>query len=228
MATVTDVLTQFRSGGYYPQATAAQARIYFDDAYKIVMNLIEIRNDESIISVVANQATYDLPVATWKTFSAYWESGPTSGQWFPLGSTSTDYLDAQSKGWRMISPVSQPLQYYISSGPSGNSAKPLFGLYPAPSVTTSGGYPRVRLYVKSYVTLADGDNIPTNLLNYYCILYKMCHLWAIANDPSRKDYWDGEYQKALAENMGFVQDQQQDESSITIVTPFSRLMGRVR
>jgi len=228
MATVTDVITQFRSGGYYPQATAAQGRVEFDRAFQAVMNAIEIRNDEAVITVTANQATYDLPVSTYKTFSAYWETSSNPGDWFPLESTSTDYLDAQSKGWRMIQSVSQPYNYYISSGTNGNTAKPTFGLYPAPSVTSSGGYPRVRLYVKSYATLADGDSIPTNLPNYMCILYKMCQYWAVANDPNKKDYWEAVYKNELNEALSFVQNQQQDEAAITIVSPFTRLMSRVR
>jgi hypothetical protein len=229
MSTALDVMDQFRStSGFYPAATAAQARLFFDKAYKYLLSRIEARNSTVVVTSVADQATYDMPVTTWKTFSAYWETGSDPSNWIPIASTSTDVLDANSPGWRMIPSTSYPSAYYITSAPDGNSSKPMIGLYPPPSETATGGYPRLRMYVTEYATIGDSDEIPQNLLNDECILYKMAELWAVPNDPQKVGYWKQLATEAISENMNFVQDQQLDEANIRVVSPFTRLMGRAK
>jgi hypothetical protein len=187
VSTKNQVIAKFQY--YYPQCDSTKAGSLFDDAYAEAAQTLQFRNGEQIITLVAGQREYDFDNKTFRIEECYYEDSSNIGSFFILNPTSLDELAVTYSGFRNVSPNNIPNLYYIGTAENGNSSKTVIGFYPAPAQTSSGGYPRIRLYGTNMVALSGSDNLPTVLLNDKYFMYKMCKDWSVIVNDGRWQEW---------------------------------------
>lgn len=219
-STVTAIVSSFRTEGFYPDCPSAVAGALFEDVYREVLSTIQIRNTTVSIPLVAGQREYDLSEDVFKVHEAYYEESSDASGWFVLEETSMDALVRLEKGWRAFTGDSRPLRYWTSSTVDGDSGKPVLALDPVPPATTSGTYPRVRLYVTQYAPLTGSETVPSGLLSDDVYLYGMAYKWAVRRDPERAGYWKQLYSDEMVAERKHYQNKLVQAPDIVILSPF--------
>lgn len=189
--TVNDVINQARQ--HFPDLTAANALVLFNDIYKEVMMdvdfEIEAVHNEPL---VANQRTYPLPATVMQVHKViYFESATVSKALAP--GTLAD-LDKKSPLWRTeVATTEKPVAQWYTDGEK-------LGLYPAPATSASPTYPRVSIYYQPSpaTDLVGTDPIPDNIPSIEAFLYGVCYRFAAAWNPTRTQFYQVQYLRARA------------------------------
>jgi hypothetical protein len=203
-STVTAILARFQRR--FRQCEATYAQTLFDDAHRTILKKCEVRNTTRTITLTASTRQYDLNAAVFKVHEAYYETSSDPGDWTQLTETNLSKLVNKSPGWRAGATDSTPTLYYITSAVSTDTAKNQIGFDPIPDTTTSGGYPRVQLYVTEYAALSGSETVPENLLDeFYALAAK----------------------KRLEANAQHVENLQANGVDFEIIPTFTQGLGRV-
>lgn len=102
------------------------------------------------ISLTAGTGEYALPAGVTRVFEARYVSSASSAT--VLVQAHTDWLDNNYPGWRSHD-SGTPRYCYAEAGN--------IGLYPKPSETTSGSYPKVHADVTTRIDLGLSDDLPS-------------------------------------------------------------------
>lgn len=198
-STVTQLITKFTQGGFYPDCDATTAESLFNDVYKEILMSLQVRTNSITISLTANTATYDLDESVIRVHEAWYDVDATPANSRLLTQVSLDAL-------RLLYPhertqyVGEPRQIYSTSAVSSDSGKQQVGLIPVPETSTSGTYPRLRLVVTQYATLTGSETLPNSILTDDLFLYAMAKKWAVRQDPEKVAYWTKLYSGEMATN----------------------------
>lgn len=179
------VVTEFQRK--YPACDSTRALELLNKVHRELATRSQFRNTTVTISLTASTAEYDLSSAVYMIHEAYYEITSDPADWRQLVERSLDEFIVKRFGWRQnTDSTSEPTEYYITSATDSNTSKATIGFWPVPDTTTSGGYPRVRLYTTSVVDLIGTDAIPPQCINSNVYLYGMYKLWSF--DKAPQDY----------------------------------------
>lgn len=224
-STVTQIITRFQRRFRHCEATYAAT--LFDDAHRTILKKCEVRNTTRAITLTAGTRQYDLASSVYRVHEAYYERTSDPGTWMPIIETSLNRLATISQGWRARSPESEPHFYYITSAVSSDSAKNQIGFEPIPGTSSSGGYPRVQLYVTEYAALTGSETVPENLLSDDVYLDLMSEAYCKENEHEKLELYAVAAAKSLEANAQHVENLQSKGTDFEIVTPFRMSTGRV-
>jgi hypothetical protein len=202
-STITQLIAKFTQGGFYPSCDATTAESIFQDVYREVLMSIEIRTNTVTFNVTAGTADYDISENTIRILEAYWQTGASAADLHPLTQISLRELSITNPSFRKLG-NGRPDSIYSTSTIDADTGKLQVGLYPVPSESTSGTYPRVLLYVTQYVNLTGSDTIPNSVLTDNLFLYGMAYQWAVRQDPEKAAYWQKLYNLELGKNQDHV------------------------
>lgn len=187
-STKLQCVNEFREA-FYPDCPLDTAKTLFDRAYKLVLKTLRVRGDEIVVSLTSGTREYTIDSNILSIKNAYYQRSSNAGNWVNLTPSSLDMMDALTSGWRIAGYTSEPSSYYTNTAVNGNTSILKIGFYPIPQTTTSGGYPRVVLYVNDYADLGDSDTVPPMVLTDNVYLYYMAKQWAERQDAPRVAYW---------------------------------------
>lgn len=184
MATVADVFEQVKENvpAFYPTGsdvgatpeTEGKALQILNAAQADLIRMADLYDEEALVlTLTAGVGRYARPSDLARVNAASYQQA--AGSSYPLRETSLDRLDTDHRGWRDFPLNSQPYQYYTS----GES----IGLYPVPSQTSVGGYPRVVLYgvtKRSFSSLT--DELPAFVDRIDAWVWATCVHWCVRND----------------------------------------------
>ena len=131
---------------------------------------------EDITTIVAGTREYAVSALMKRLWSAEWVMSSADGDSYDLKATSIPALNNSNPSWRRA-PQGRPTRRYLSL--SGDSV--VIGLDPKPNLSTSGGYPLLRLYESRTTTLATDGNLPANILSAAAHVFYACWLHAVDN-----------------------------------------------
>ena len=201
MATsATDLITKFQRT--YPDCSDTRAGELLQDALFYICSKIELRNVEVALTSLANGTReYDLNANVTQIHSVIYKETSASTTWKRLVGTNIDRLNLESPDWRQNTNESTPLEYYITSANSSDSAKNVIGFHPIPGTSSVNSYPQVAIYATQYAALTTSETMPSNILSDDVIIYYMCKKWAerTHRDMPTIEKWDMLFKTELAE-----------------------------
>jgi hypothetical protein len=224
-STVNQIIARFQRR--FRGVEASYALTLFDDAHRTILKKCEVRNTTRAITLTSGTRQYDLAASVYKVHEAYYERTSDAGTWTPIIETSLSKLAAVSQGWRARSAQSEPYFYYITSATSTDSGKNQIGFEPIPGTTSSGGYPRVVLYVTEYAALTGSETVPENLLDDSVYLDLMSESFCKENEHEKLALYTEAARRSLEANAQHVENLQSRGSDFEIITPFRSGLGRV-
>lgn len=175
MSTVQNVVDRFRRR--YPTCAADQAVEIFNDVHRELCSRCQLRNLVETVLLTEGQGEYDLAAEVLTIHEAYYERTSDASTWTSLVERSLDEYVVLRRGWRATTSEAEPAEYYVTSAASGNSSKAQIGLWPVPALSSSDGFPRVRVYATSVLDLEADDPVPPQVLNDNVYLYGMWAKW---------------------------------------------------
>lgn len=227
MSTVQNVVDKFRRR--YPTCSSERGIEIFNDVHRELCSRCQLRNLVETVPVTSGVGEYDLAAEVVTIHEAYYERSSDPSTWTSLLERSLDEYVARRRGWRATSASSEPLEYYVTSAVSGNSSKAQLGLWPLPSISSSDGYPRVRVYATSVVPLAAEDPVPPQVLNDNVYMYGMFAKWeAERQDGNLSDLQAYQMlaERELERNIQHVKNVQEN-STTELIPAFSLEIRRV-
>jgi cell wall assembly regulator SMI1 len=179
VATANDILARVKE--IFPDfdtADTASLR-WLQEAHNHILHAVRLKPTTSTtITLVADQQEYTLSDDVLRVWAAtYYES---AGSYSPLRETSYDELDLTDKTWRDQA-SSQPNAYY--------DLATVIGLYPKPATATSGGYPKVTIYVSSKETLAGSTTMPSNVPDHDAWIHYVATKFTERFYPEQQQYF---------------------------------------
>lgn len=179
MATAGDVLSYIAE--VYPEmdTSGSLALRLLQEAHNDLLRQIRLYPTETVdLTLVADTQEYTLDSTVLRAWAAtyYYASASPQG----LIETSYDQLDYENKLWRDAASGVPTRWYDVGS---------VVGLYPKPATATSGGYPKVTLYVSKEKTLSTGTTMPAMVPNYDAWIAAACAKWAMRNDQNQLVKW---------------------------------------
>lgn len=180
LPTKTQIIAKFARK--YPTAGASWGADLFDQAYNWVCDRIDIRSSSVDISLVAGTRQYTLGNALLRVERVeYWSNSSTC---YPLHSVKRGDINLTGEDW--INLEGTPARYMLESVvDTGNLAKPVLVLAESPTISTSGGYPKLVVYGQFIDSIAGSDTIPSILRDETPILHKMYALYALEQDEGK-------------------------------------------
>ena len=159
---VSDIVSDVQN--HFPEATSAQIVAILNKIHaRLCQQFRLVVGRETLSAFVAGTGEYSLPANVAEIYQATWYD--SSSSFMVLQPTTVQTLDTRQQGWRSM-PSGYPLQYYVDGVLSVGGTQGTLGLYPAPSVSTSGGYPSLVLDVAYYQTLSSGSTMPPQVPSY--------------------------------------------------------------
>lgn len=202
MDTVNQLVTDFQSR--FSDVTSAEAIRLANMIHKRILARLGIRDTSIDISLTAGTREYDLAETAIQIRAAYYVRSATAGDFQQLDETSTDKMDLLDTGWRNRTTQSQPRLYFVNSLVNSNTSKKRIGFDPIPDTTTSGGYPKVTLYITQHTDLVGADTLPTQVQDSQIYLDGMSWLFAKEQGLADRDEWKVEFEKRCSEEAAFI------------------------
>ncbi len=153
MATAQDIIDNV--GLEFPGIADPVVLAHLQREHDELSYLFDLGGADETISIQAGIQEYALDADIRRVWSVDYQLSATNGH--QLRATHVDKLDDDASGWR-FHPNGLPLEFYVERG--------FIGLYPKPSATTSGTYPRLSLSVSRSVTLVVGTTMPAQIHNF--------------------------------------------------------------
>lgn len=181
-------------------ATNAALLRYIQDADLKVASILPYRHDTFDLTLVSGTPDYafsafpngaggSLGSNIARIYSAIYMRSANQGDWKNLTGRDPRWLDKhRGVGWR-LNQGSEPSEYAVDAAAGGRR----FWLINRPMITTSGGYPIVRLYTSTTVPLAYGGDICEDLPSDELFVSHICWKWAKTNDRKAADGWRSDF-----------------------------------
>lgn len=218
MALVSEVVSEMRRK--YPACDPTRALELFNKVYREFATRSQIRNSTLSITLTASTAEYDLSSAVYMIHEAYYEESSNPSDWTPLKERSLDEYITKRWGWRQTQgSSSKPVEYYTTSAENSNTSKARVGFWPVPDTSTSGTYPRVRLYVTTIIDLITSDTVPPQVVNTNLFVYGMYALWAADKVPADLAYNEALATREMEKNVQHVKNLQVNLSTERLSLP---------
>lgn len=142
----------------YPDMTDAKGVEYANVVHRRLLTAFpELRIDTEDINLTSGTGEYSLDEDIYKVHSALYLTAASTGT--VLDETSVTELDNKNAGWRLES-SGTPTGFYVWANTTGQ----VVGLYPKPNTTTSGGFPKVTLYVTRRPSALTGSDTVFTML----------------------------------------------------------------
>ena len=155
----------------YSMLQSADVVGYLNEVRPDILRRLRLRNTTQTINLTAGTQEYAITTPMLgATAVEYVRSGSDVKVLEP---TNVETLDITNPSWRMVS-ATEPRSYYFTDSVSG----PVIGLFPAPHLTTSGGYPLVRIRYLDSNTLTGGDTVFDNVLSPMIYVHAVCKRYA--------------------------------------------------
>jgi hypothetical protein len=195
MATFTaqSVIDEFR-GNYYTEISATGATNLFNKAYKRHVRELNLRTVEGFIPLAAATRTYAISEEVLRVYECYLDTSSTNDG-LPLIPTTRNFLFHDNPYF--LDETGLPTHFYFEDSLSGNTSVPKICFYPTPISSADPTYPRVRWEGSLHQTLSGSDVVPSAIFDELSLVYMMCYLWAVSNDPTKMKYWEGLYREEL-------------------------------
>ena len=168
------------------------------DVHQEIIENVRITPDVTVtVNLTAGTQEYTLPDTVLRIWEVAYSA--SSGDYQKLKETNVDWLDYNVPSWRSF--TSSTPSYAYDRG--GN-----IGFVPAPSTSTSGGYPIVTLYCSqtSNTPLGIGDSLPAMARTGNAWTYRICEKWAEMNHqeqaPTFAQLSAREYQRLITYSYG--------------------------
>ena len=197
---------------HFPDIPQATFLSLLNDVHQEIIENIRLTPDVTVtISLVAGQQEYALPDTVLRIWDAAYIS--QSGDYQKLRQTNVDWLDYNCPGWRNYSP-STPYRIYDRGGN--------IGLVPAPSLSTTGGYPIVSLVCSqtSDTPLGIDDSLPSTARTGNAWTYRVLERWCDMNHPESSSFFAGlsarEYERLITYSYGRMS---RDKASVQMRIP---------
>lgn len=194
MSTKQQTIDRFKY--HYPDAEDTLAEDLFDEAHREILEKIQARNSEVTISLTAGTREYALSDTVVKIWEAYYEESSSTASWYKLLPTSKAQL-SDLGSWRTNAQQVRPSRYYVSTTTSGNTSTRVVGFDTLMPTTTSGTYPRVKLYCTSVATLGLSDDLPVEVYRMTPYVYLMCWRFSLMHQPEKQEYWKHLFEQEL-------------------------------
>lgn len=171
--TVSEIVSLAR--GHFETFDSGEALALLQPVHNALCRQVRVRPDESVsLLITAGVSEYAVPDALRIWDVCYMKDASSS---VPLRPRSVDELDYGTYGaWRREA-GSSPVWY---DERAGNLV-----LYPAPSVTSSGGYPKVVVTVSKSQTLEMATALPDAVCDHEAWLYGLCRRYAAMKSPDK-------------------------------------------
>lgn len=149
---------------------------------------IKLTADTETITMTAGTGSYALDADILRVWSARYESAANTFK--PLVPTHLDEMDHLFPRWRTTAYAQgTPSHFYIDTTN--------IWLYPWPSTTASGGYPRIVLEVSRSVALSVGTSLPTQANLTTAWEAGVMRRLARRMKDERLSYYDAEYEREM-------------------------------
>lgn len=137
---------------------------YINEVHQDLLRQLPLVTATEDLSVTSGTQEYAINEATGRIVAAEWVTSATTREILTV--TDFDYLNQEEPSWRSRG-SGTPTRLYLWRSATDN----VVGLDPKPNVTTSGGYPVVRLHVARFQTLTGGDSLPKSILSMDAYVY---------------------------------------------------------
>lgn len=169
--TVTNVVTAVQR--VYSMLQTSDVVGYLNEVRPDILRRLRLRNTTQDISLTAGTDRYAVTTPMLGATAVEYIRSATASDRRVLDATNLETLDISYPNWRARE-SDEPRQYYFTDGTTG----PLIGLFPEPDLSTSGGYPVVRIHYLDCNTLSSGDTISDNLLSPMLYVHAICKRYA--------------------------------------------------
>lgn len=157
----------------YSMLQSADVVGYLNEARPDILRRLRLRNTTQTLNLTAGQSEYAITTPMLgATAVEYVRSGGASDVKV-LEPTNVETLDITNPSWRTVA-ATEPRSYYFSDSVSG----PVVGLFPAPHLSTSGGYPLIRIRYLDCNALSGGDTVYDNVLSPMIYVHAVCKRYA--------------------------------------------------
>ena len=226
MATVQNAIDYFQE--IYPECDETRALRYLNRVNKRLLGRLPFRNSTEDITLTSGTRKYDLSANTIKIWAAEYIRTSADDDFYHLTERNVDEMDILWPGWRSLTNQSSstPDTYFVDTATSSDSAKMQVGFYPTPPTSTSGGYPKVRLYVTTMTDYDTTDTVPTDLLDEEVFVAGMCYFWSLRRDKEKNEFWKIRFEEEIHKNIVHLQTLMARDN-FEISFDFTRSMGRV-
>lgn len=217
---INDFLLYYR--GAFTTSNASELKLY-NRVEALLCAEFPLRWGSFDISLTAGDPSYTFASfsgeAIVQVFSAIYLTSAT--QFLKLNVRSLAYMESNRPGWR-IGGNSQPVDVVVALGANGRELH----TWPKPPVSTSGGYPIVRLEATVRKDCVVGDNVPAVLLTTDVLRIGMCWLWALEKDRDRAGSWEQQFQMEKNRLAEFLNRYERDENPVISprLMPFGGVM----
>lgn len=160
----------------------------------------------NLTSIVSGTGEYALDEAYVSIGSALWVRTSADNDFRVLEELNPDQLDEEDAGWR-VRPTSEPYGYAIEGGN--------IVLVRRPNVSSSGGYPRVRLDLYKSQTLSTGTTLPTSVRRPAVFENGVRYLWAQRRDKQNAKFWGEMYEEDLKDLERYMKKRQRRARNVS-------------
>lgn len=198
-STVSQVVTKFREGGFYPDCPAEVAKELFADALKWLTWKLRLRTTTRTIALSDGVREYDLDSSVIAIREAYFEVSDEPSTWCVLLGSTRDLISRAEPGWLASNDRGTPQRYYVDQAVDVEYGKRIVGFDRLPDASTVSGYPKVTLYTVEITDLELAEHLPAGIFTDDVLLYEMAYRWSIRQDPERVAYWQALRKEALGD-----------------------------
>lgn len=212
----------------YPDCSAAHALELLNLAVRNLCRQIPLYRNTTTFSITANTQEYTFGDTYNQVQQVFYETSATSR--ILLDYKSIQELDLDNPRWRYQS-AGTPREYYITQTASSSPAGALkMGLFPTPDTSTSGTYPRIRVYFTETPSadFITSDSSPQLLERPEVIIYEACRLYAIEERLFEDaQNWQLLYEKEFSRQWAHVNHRVEYSPPRVESSRFSRLLPKV-
>lgn len=157
----------------YSMLQSADVVSYLNEVRPDILRRLRLRNTTQTINLTAGTREYAVTTPMLGATAVEYSRSAAAWDTRILEPTNLETLDITTPAWRAVSD-SEPRAYYFTDSVSG----PVIGLYPAPHLSTTGGYPLLRIRYLDSNTLAGGDTVFDNVLSPMVYVHAVCKRYA--------------------------------------------------
>lgn len=128
----------------FPECDSTVALRLFNQVLRALCQDLPLYRNTSTVSLTADTQTYSLSDAIVQIEQCFYEESADNR--VILDPTSIDELNQDDRLWRYVDSSTPRAYFLVQDTASTTQGGMLLGLYPTPDTSTSGTYPRLRLY----------------------------------------------------------------------------------
>lgn len=183
----------------YADMSTTKALDYFNNAWRLLADAIDLRYKSQFITITAGTREYDIPADVIDVSSVYYMRTSDPSTWYPMYIKSRDELDLSRVGWRTATAQSEPFEFYIDTTTDGTTSKAVLGCVQIPNATSSAGYPCIGIFGQAITDMLSTDTLPAfvNVDQYFAASIK--RQYAEVADSTQREVWRGQELQFLGE-----------------------------